>query len=163
MFKSATGSNKNNERDREVSVKSYPNHDLIYLETQPLIDLKNITKKEPEDLTTWIIWNQIQFLSDNKLRSQIFEVELWKRVVNPITLVTMILLAMLFIFGSTRDVTLGRKIFFGVAVGLSFEMLSRIGGAIALSFDFNPMMSAILPSIATMLIAIILLIQKSMS
>ena len=75
----------------------------------------------------------------------------------------MILLAMLFIFGSTRDVTLGRKIFFGVAVGLSFEMLSRIGGAMALSYDFNPVMSAILPTIVVMVIAITLLIQKSMS
>ena len=89
--------------------------------------------------------------------------ELYKRLIKPITLVVMILLAMLFIFGSTRDVTLGRKIFFGVAVGLSFEMLSRIGGAMSLSFDFNPVMSAILPTIVVMLIAITLLIQKSMS
>ena len=75
----------------------------------------------------------------------------------------MILLAMLFVFGSTRDITLGRKIFFGIAVGLSFELLSRIGGAMALSFDFNPVMSTILPTIIVMVIAIILLIQKSMS
>ena len=75
----------------------------------------------------------------------------------------MILLAMLFIFGSTRDVTLGRKIFFGVALGLSFEMLTRIGGAMALSFDFNPVISTVLPTIIMMVVAIILLIQKSMS
>ena len=50
----------------------------------------------------------------------------------------MILLAMLFIFGSTRDVTLGRKIFFGISLGLSFELLSRIGGAMALKFGFQP-------------------------
>ena len=126
-------------------------------------DLIDSLKKDPEDLTGWNIYKQIRFLSDNKLRSEIFEVELWKRVIKPITLIAMILLAMLFIFGSTRDVTLGRKIFFGVAVGLSFEMLSRIGGAMALSFDFNPVMSAILPTIVVIVIAITLLIQKSMS
>jgi lipopolysaccharide export system permease protein len=70
---------------------------------------------------------------------------------------------MLFVFGSTREVTLGRKIFFGIAVGLSFELLSRIGGAMALSFDFNPVMSTVLPTIVVMVVAIILLIQKSMS
>ena len=106
-------------------------------------DLIDSLKKEPEELTTWSIIKQIRFLSDNKLRSGIFEVELYKRLINPITLVTMILLAMLFIFGSTRDVTLGRKIFFGVAVGLSFELLSRISGAMALSFDFNPVISTV--------------------
>jgi lipopolysaccharide export system permease protein len=126
-------------------------------------DLIDSLKKEPKELTTWTIIKQIQFLSDNKLRSGVFEVELYKRLIKPVTLVAMILLAMLFIFGSTRDVTLGRKIFFGVALGLSFEMLSRIASAMALSFDFNPLMSAIIPSTLVMLISITLLIQKSMS
>jgi len=126
-------------------------------------DLIDSLKKEPDELTTWNIIKQIQFLSENKLRSRVFEVELYKRLIKPITLVAMILLAMLFIFGSTRDVTLGRKIFFGISVGLSFELLSRIGGAMSLSFDFNPVMSAVLPTIVVMLIATTLLIQKSMS
>ena len=126
-------------------------------------DLIDSLKKEPEELTTWNIIKQIQFLSDNKLRSGIFEVELYKRLIKPITLMAMILLAMLFVFGSTRDVTLGRKIFFGVSLGLSFEMLSRIGGAMALSLDFNPMISAVLPTTVVMVIAITLLIRKSVS
>ncbi|MFQ3368040.1 MAG: lipopolysaccharide export system permease protein [Methylophilaceae bacterium] len=125
-------------------------------------DLIDTLEKEPEDLSTWTLIKQIQFLSDNKLRSGVFEVELYKRFIKPITLIAMILLAMLFIFGSSREVTLGRKIFFGVTLGLSFEMLSRITNAIALSFDFNPLMSAILPSFIVMFISIILLIQKSM-
>ena len=120
-------------------------------------------EKEPEDLSTWTLIKQVRFLSDNKLRSGIFEVELYKRLIQPVTLIAMILLAMLFIFGSTRDVTLGRKIFFGVTLGLSFEMLSRIASAMALSFDFNPLMSAILPSIIVMVVSLIFLIQKSIS
>ena len=144
----------------EVSLEKRDSYNKTVSFDQDLIDS---LKKEPEELTTWSIIKQIQFLSDNKLRSAVFEVELYKRLIKPITLVTMILLAMLFIFGSTRDVTLGRKIFFGVAVGLSFELLSRIGGAMSLSFDFNPVMSAVLPTIMVMLIATTLLIQKSMS
>ena len=143
----------------EVSLKSNSYNKTVSFD-QDLIDS---LKKEPKDLTTWTIIKQIQFLSDNKLRSGVFEVELYKRLIKPVTLVAMILLAMLFIFGSTRDVTLGRKIFFGVALGLSFEMLSRIASALALSFDFNPLISAVLPSTLVMLISITLLIQKSMS
>jgi len=144
----------------EVSLKEIDSYNKTVSFDQDLIDS---LKKEPDELTTWNIIKQIQFLSDNKLRSGIFEVELYKRLIKPITLVAMILLAMLFIFGSTRDITLGRKIFFGIALGLSFEMLTRIGGAMALSFDFNPVMSAVLPTIVVMVIAIILLIQKSLS
>jgi len=126
-------------------------------------DLINSLKKEPDELTTWKIIKQIQFLSKNKLRSGIFEVELYKRLIKPITLIAMILLAMLFIFGSTRDVTLGRKIFFGVTLGLSFEMLSRIGGAMALSLDFDPLLSTVLPTAVLLVIGITLIIRKSVS
>ena len=144
----------------KISLKERNSYNKTVSFDQDLIDS---LKKEPRDLTTWTIIKQIQFLSDNKLRSEVFEVELYKRLIKPVTLVAMILLAILFIFGSTRDITLGRKIFFGVALGLSFEMLSRIASAMALSFDFNPLMSAIIPSTLVMIIAIILLIQKSMS
>ncbi len=124
-------------------------------------DLIDSLEKEPKDLTTFTILKQIEFLTDNKLRAEVFEVELYKRLVKPITLVAMILLAMLFIFGSTRDATLGRKIFFGVAIALSFELISRIGGALALSFDFSPLLSTFVPAIAIMIIATIVLINKS--
>jgi len=144
----------------EVSLKESDSYNKTVSFDQDLIDS---LKKEPEELTTWNIYKQIKFLSENKLRSGVFEVELYKRLIKPITLVAMILLAMLFVFGSTRDVTLGRKIFFGISVGLSFELLSRIGGAMSLSFDFNPVMSAVLPTIVVMLIATTLLIKKSMS
>ena len=126
-------------------------------------DLIDSLEKEPENLTTWTIINQIQYLSDNNLRSGVFEVELYKRLFKPLTLLAMILLAMLFIFGSTRDATLGRKIFFGVALGLSFEMLSRIGGAIALSLDFSPFLSFVLPASIIMIVSMFLLARKSMS
>jgi len=125
-------------------------------------DLIESLEKEPGELSTLTILKQIQFLSDNKLRSGVFEVELYKRIVKPLSLIAMILLSMLFIFGSTRDATLGRKIFFGVSLALSFELLSRIGGAFALSFDFNPLLSFILPASIVMIISIILLINKSM-
>ena len=124
-------------------------------------DLIDSLEKEPKDLTTFTILKQIQFLTDNKLRAEVFEVELYKRLVKPITLIAMILLAMLFIFGSTRDATLGRKIFFGVAIGLSFELISRIGGALALSFDFNPLLTTFVPATAIMIIAVAVLINKS--
>jgi len=143
-----------------ISLKERNSYDKTVSFDQDLIDS---LEKEPEDLSTWTLIKQIRFLSDNKLRSGVFEVELYKRLTQPITLVSMILLAMLFIFGSTRDVTLGRKIFFGVALGLSFEMLSRVASAMALGLDFSPFLSSILPSIVIMFIAVILLLKKSFS
>tara|TARA_B110000008_G_scaffold53819_1_gene53189 strand:+ start:434 stop:1516 length:1083 start_codon:yes stop_codon:yes gene_type:complete len=124
-------------------------------------DLIDSLEKEPRDLTTLTIIKQIQFLKDNSLRAEVFEVELYKRLVKPLVLMAMVLLAMLFIFGSTRDTTLGRKIFFGVAIGLLFELLSRMGGAFALSFNFSPILSSFVPAIVIIIISILVLINKS--
>ena len=125
--------------------------------------LINSLEKKPKDLPTLTIIKQIKFLTDNKLRAGAFEVELYKRIAKPLSLIAMILLAMLFIFGSNRDATLGRKIFFGVAIGLSFELISRLGGAMALSFDFSPFISSFAPSILVITIVISILINKSTS
>ena len=124
-------------------------------------DLIASLEKEPRDLSTYTIFKQIQFLTDNKLRAGVFEVELYQRLVKPISLIAMILLAMLFIFASNRDATLGRKIFFGVAIGLSFELISRIGGAISLSFKFSPLLSSFALPILVIIITTSVLINKS--
>ena len=163
------GQNINMESTNIFSINSSNLFDDIALKERNLYkkrvafdqDLIDSLEKEPKDLTTFTILKQIQFLTDNKLRAEVFEVELYKRLVKPITLIAMILLAMLFIFGSTRDATLGRKIFFGVAIGLSFELISRIGGAMALSFDLNPLLTTFVPAMAIMIIATTVLINKS--
>ena len=126
-------------------------------------DLIASLEKEPKDLSTFTIIKQIQFLTENRLRAGVFEVELYNRLVRPLSLIAMILLAMLFIFGSNRDATLGRKIFFGVAIGLLFELISRIGGAMALSFEFSPLLSSFAPSLIVIIFAISILIKKSIN
>jgi lipopolysaccharide export system permease protein len=118
-------------------------------------------RKSASDLTTWTIIRQIQYLSANKLKSDGFEIELYKRLVRPFTLVAMILLAMIFIFGSNRTTTLGKKIFFGISLALIFEMISRIGTAISLGFELNPIIITTLPTFIVMFISAVILIRKS--
>ena len=143
-----------------ITIKDRNSYDKNVSFDQDLIDS---LKKDPEELSTFTIIKQIQFLSANKLRSGIFQVELYKRLIRPFNLIAMILLAMLFIFGSTRDVSLGKKIFFGVVISLSFEMLSRVGAAVSLSFNFNPLLSAVVPTILVMLVGITLIFKKSIN
>ena len=124
----------------EVSLKERNSYNKIVSFDQ---DLVKSLEKEPEDLSTWTLFKQIRFLSDNKLRAGVFEVELYNRIIQPVTLIAMVLIAMLFIFGSTRDVTMGRKIFFGVVLALSFEMFSRVVGTIELNKGLKLKLNAI--------------------
>jgi lipopolysaccharide export system permease protein len=149
--------NSNNAYEN-ISLKEQKNYNKNVAFDQDLIAS---LEKEPKDLSTYTIIKQIQFLTVNKLRAGVFEVELYNRMVKPLTLTAMILISMLFIFGSTRDITLGRKIFIGVTIGLSFELISRLGGALALSFEFSPFLSSFTPSLLAVVVAIFILIRKS--
>lgn len=120
-------------------------------------------EKEPNELSSWKLYKHISFLSDNNLASNAFEVELYKRLVKPITLVTMLLLSMLFIFSSLKDTTLGRQIFLGAIIALFFELSSRISGAISLRFDYDPLFSVSAPTLLVLIIAFFLLRKKSAS
>ncbi len=144
----------------KIGLKEHNSYDKSVAFDQDLIAS---LKKEPKDLSTYTIIKQIQFLTNNKLRAGAFEVELYNRLVKPISLIAMILLAMLFIFGSNRDATLGRKIFFGVAIALSFELISRIGGAMSLSFEFSPFLSSFSFPLLVIIIATVVLITKSIN
>ncbi|MDC9714938.1 MAG: LPS export ABC transporter permease LptG [Gammaproteobacteria bacterium] len=118
-------------------------------------------EKDPKELPSWELYQHIGFLADNNLTSQAFEVELYKRMVRPVTLIAMLLLSMLFIFGSLRDATLGKKIFLGVIISLFFELSSRIGSVISLRFDYDPLFSVSAPTLVVLAIALFLLKKKS--
>jgi len=118
-------------------------------------------RKEPRDLSTWNLVKQISFLSKNGLAADSFEVELYKRLVKPFTLVAMIVFSMLFIFGSLRDASLGKKIFLGLILSLFFELFSRIGGVLSLRFDYNHFLVASIPTLVVLVFAFALLKRKS--
>ncbi|SMN00575.1 permease YjgP/YjgQ family protein [uncultured Candidatus Thioglobus sp.] len=118
-------------------------------------------EKDPRELSGWELYKYIDFLSENDLASDHFKIELYKRFIKPVTLVAMLLISMLFIFGSLRDASLGKKIFLGVAISLLFELSSRIGSVISLRFDYDPLLSASVPTIVVLAIGFILLKRKS--
>lgn len=149
---------KQTEKFTDIQSKDYQKYSTKVLFNEALIDA---LKKEPEELSSWELYKHTSFLADNDLASESFEVELYKRMVKPLTLVAMLMLSMLFIFGSLRDATQGKKIFLGVVISLFFELSSRIGSAVSLRFDYDPLFSASIPTIIVLIIAFLLLKKKS--
>lgn len=117
--------------------------------------------KDPYALSIWRLYKQIDFLTKNNLAADAFEVEFYKRLVKPITLVTMILFSMLFIFTSLRDTSLGGNVFFGLGISLCFELVSRISGALSLRFDYNHLLTAAIPTLIALAGVLFLLKIKS--
>jgi lipopolysaccharide export system permease protein len=142
----------------DIQTKNYSQYGIKVSFDQDLIDA---LKKEPQALSIIDLYKHMSFLSSNNLTAKAFKVELYKRLVKPVTLVAMLMLSMLFIFGSLRDASLSKKIFLGVVISLFFELSSRISGVISLRFDYDPLFSASAPTLVTLAIAFLLLRKKS--
>lgn len=117
-------------------------------------------QKDPLNLSIIDIYQQVKFLTHNNLNSGIFKIEFYKRLVKPFILITTILFAMLFIFGSMRNSTMGKKLFLGVAISLVLELYLKISGSIVLKFEYNYFVVVVLPIVLFFIFNIRLLMLK---
>ncbi len=74
-----------------------------------------------------------------------YELQFWKKVLSPIAVFSMVLIACSFIFGPLRSVTLGLRIITGVLVGLVFRYGQDAVGFASLLFHWSPLAAVALP------------------
>ena len=75
-------------------------------------------------------------------------VECFPPFVDPGETVTaaLVLLAISFIFGPLRSVTLGQRVFTGVLVGFTFRIVQDLLGPSSLVFGFSPLFAVLVPT-----------------
>lgn len=108
-------------------------------------DIINATNSDLSTLSLLGLYRQISFLGANNLVAGEFKNELIKRLIRPFALVAMILLSLLFLFGSTRLKSHARNIFLGIIIALMFELSSRIFAAISIGFGYNFLLTSTIP------------------
>jgi len=69
----------------------------------------------------------------------------------------MLFLAIPFIFGPLRSVTMGLRLVSGVVVGFSFYMLNQFFGPFSLVYNVPPFVAALLPSLLFFIIGVFLM------
>lgn len=68
----------------------------------------------------------IAYLRDNGVNVTVEEHALWQKLVTPLTVIVMLLLAVPMVFGSSRDGNAGQRIFVASLVGLGFMLLNNV-------------------------------------
>ena len=119
-------------------------------------DLVKIVVIQPHKLSSVGLYKYIQYLKQNGQRSVQYELAFWTRLSYPLTSITMIFIAIPFVFGSLRSVAIGQRILVGALLGVGFHMLNQMTGNIGLVYGLNPALSAWLPPILFLILALIL-------
>ncbi len=88
------------------------------------------------------------YVADLKSRGQDpggLEFLLWRRLLTPVAVAVMILLALPFSIGRMRSAAMSLRVVMGGAIGIAFHFLSQILGHTGTLLQLNPMLMALLP------------------
>ena len=108
--------------------------------------LLNTVVMAPESLSIAGLWSYIHYLKDQGLNNGRYWLAFWVKVLQPLVTAALVLMAISFIFGPLRSVTLGQRVFTGVLVGFTFKIAQDLLGPLSLVFGFSPLFAVLLPA-----------------
>jgi lipopolysaccharide export system permease protein len=100
----------------------------------------------PEALSITGLWGYIHYLAEQGLNNSQYWLSFWTKVLQPLVTAALVLMAISFIFGPLRSVTLGQRVFTGVLVGFVFRIAQDLLGPSSLVFGFSPLFAVLLPA-----------------
>lgn len=116
---------------------------------------------DPNQLSMRGLWEYRGYLEDNGQDSGLYELEFWRKALQPVMVIAMMLLASSFVFGALRSVTMGARLLMGILFGFSFYVANEVFGPISLVYAVPPILGALGPSMLFIGIALFLLNRKA--
>ncbi|OGA38991.1 MAG: LPS export ABC transporter permease LptG [Betaproteobacteria bacterium RIFCSPLOWO2_12_FULL_62_13] len=115
--------------------------------------LLSVLLVKPEQMSAWNLYSYAQHLKENRQKALRYEIALWSKVMYPLAVLVMMLLALPFAYFQRRQGGVGAKIFTGIMLGLAFHFLNRLFAHLGLLNDWPAPLSAILPTLIFLSIA----------
>lgn len=145
--------------ENEIELSKTEQDEMLW-DTSLAPDKLAVVTVKPEELALSGLYDYVSYLKDSEQDSSRYELAFWRKLTQPLSIAVMMLLALSFVFGPLRSVTMGARILSGVIAGFAFYISSEFFGPLSLVYRFPPVIGAIAPSIAFLLIAILLLRRK---
>ena len=140
--------NMSNVMQSTISDHVYAVHEntaLWVMQLNPLI--LRLAAIDPQDMSLSKLYGYNQYRKANALRYDNSALTFWQRLIQPITTMVMMLLAIPFIFGPLRSVTMGLRLLAGIVVGFSFFLFNQFFGPFSLVYHVPPPLAAFIPTL----------------
>lgn len=116
-------------------------------------DLLAVLMVAPERMSLYGLLNYTKHLTENKQRTERYEIALWKKLVYPLATLVMVALALPFGYSHNRVGGVSLKIFAGVMLGILFYALNGLSSNLGAINSWSPIVSATAPSALFLLAA----------
>ena len=125
----------------------------LSLETQVTPQILNVHLISPEKMSIVSLGRFILHLQDNKQDMQRHAIAFWKKVIYPFIIFVMLALALPFAFMKVRAGSVGIKVFGGIMLGMSFQLLNTLFSSIGLLGALPAFFTAIFPPLVYLVLA----------
>ena len=95
----------------------------------------------------------IAYLDANQLDAGKYRLQLWHKLIEPLTILAMAAFAVPFAFGSLRDSGAGQRLLLGILLGVGFYVINRVSHSLGQIYAWPPLLAAGAPTAAWAVIA----------
>ena len=119
-------------------------------------ELVDTVSYNPDSLSLWDQYVYVDYLKRNGLDARLYELAMWNKLVMPLTILAMVLLAVPFVFVSARHGGMGRQVLFGFLIGILFYIVDRLMGQVGLVYRLPPWLAASTPTFLILAASVVL-------
>lgn len=144
--------------DVQISKVKEPNYEW---QTTLTPDKLAVVTVKPEELSLTGLYSYVTYLRDSEQDPSRYELAFWRKAFQPLSIAVMMLMALSFVFGPLRSVTMGARILSGVIAGFTFYISSEVFGPMSLVYGTPPIIGALAPSVIFFVVAVMLMRRKA--
>jgi lipopolysaccharide export system permease protein len=108
---------------------------------------------EAGNLSTAGLLRLIGYMDDNHLDASKYRLLLWRRLMEPLTVLAMMLFAVPFVTSQLRDTGAGQKLLAGALIGIGFYVINKVSVSLGDIYQWPAPLAAGLPTVALALLA----------
>jgi len=123
-------------------------------------DKLGVVALDPDALSIRGLYNYTKYLKQSGQVAGRYQLNMWSKIFQPLSVAVMMLMALSFIFGPLRSVSMGFRVVVGISFGFLFYVLDQIFGPLSLVYHIPPVLGALLPSAAFLALSIYLLLKR---
>lgn len=147
-----SGKQKESDRQRPTVVNRVLDSSIMSSEITP--DIMAVLVTNPKKMSALDLAAFSRHLAENNQRTESYDIALWTKVLYPFAVFVMMALALPFAYLQSRSGGLSLKIFIGIMIGVSFQLINSLFSHVGLLNNWSPFATAIMPSAVFLLTAI---------
>jgi len=120
-----------------------------YLQVDWQVDLSpellSVLLVEPDRQSITGLWRFARYFESEGLDSATYFLAFWKKLLQPLATLALVVLAISFVFGPLREATMGFRVFCAMGIGLLFTILQRMLEPASMLYGFSPLLAVCAP------------------